>query len=191
MAPPTSDSSDAALVVAVGRYDERALQELHRRHAPAVFGLARRVLGDRAAAEDVLQEVFVQLWREPGRFDPERGSLRSYLLRITHNRAVDRVRADTARGRREDRHERERPEEVGDVEREAWELIRTEQVKAAIAELSPGERDAILLAYYDGLTYREVARVLDLPEGTVKSRIRLGMGKLADKLEARGLGIRP
>ncbi len=191
MAPPTSDSSDAALVVAVGRFDERALQELHRRHAPAVFGLARRVLGDRAAAEDVMQEVFVQLWRDPGRFDPERGSLRSFLLRIAHNRAVDRVRADTARGRREDRHERERPEEVGDVEREAWELIRTEQVKAAIAELSPGEREAILLAYYDGLSYREVARVLDLPEGTVKSRIRLGMGKLADKLEARGLGIRP
>jgi RNA polymerase sigma-70 factor (ECF subfamily) len=191
VAPPTSDSSDAALVVAVGRFDERALQELHRRHAPAVFGLARRVLGDRAAAEDVMQEVFVQLWRDPGRFDPERGSLRSFLLRIAHNRAVDRVRADTARGRREDRHERERPEEVGDVEREAWELIRTEQVKAAIAELSPGEREAILLAYYDGLSYREVARVLDLPEGTVKSRIRLGMGKLADKLEARGLGIRP
>lgn len=190
MTPATSDSSDAALVVAVGRFDALALQELHRRHAPAVFGLARRVLGDPVAAEDVLQEVFLLLWREPTRFDPERGSLRSFLLRIAHNRAVDRVRADTARGNREDRHERERPAPVGDVEREAWDLIRAEQIKAAIAGLSPGEREAIMLAYYDGLSYREVARVLELPEGTVKSRIRLGMGKLADLLEARGLGTR-
>jgi RNA polymerase sigma-70 factor (ECF subfamily) len=174
-------ASDAALVMAVARYDEAALRELYERHGRAVFGLARRVVGDAAVAEEVLQDVFVRLWERPERFDPERGELKSFLLRDGHSRAVDRVRSDAARRRREDRHEtdRERSRPPDDIEREVWDLIRSEKVKEALATLSAGEREAITLAYFGGHSYRDVARMLDQPEGTIKGRIRLGLQKLA------------
>ena len=182
------DLDDAALVAAVGQSDERALRELYERHGTALFNLARKVLVDRDRAEEVVQEVFLRLWNEPERFDPERGALRSYLFRQIHSRSVERVRSEEARRRREERHHRERIDLGDDVEREAWAVIRSELVKDALAQLSEAERQAIDLAYFGGHTYREVAVVLDLPEGTVKSRIRLGLNKLANALEATGLG---
>ena len=180
--------SDPALVISVGRFDEGALRALYERHGRVVCGLAQRLLGDAARAEEVLQDVFVRLWQRPERFDPARGELRGFLLREAHSRSVDRLRSDMARARREDRHEREQLARSEEIEREVWELIRSEKVKEAVAVLSPGERDAISLAYFEGYTYREVAVMLDEPEGTIKSRIRLGLKKLADKLEAAGLG---
>jgi RNA polymerase sigma-70 factor, ECF subfamily len=191
MDPQLKDLDDATLVAAVACSDERALQELYDRHAPAVYGLARRVLVDADRAEEVVQEVFLRLWNEPERFDPARGKLRSFLNRQAHSRAVERVRSEEARRRREERHDRENVGPTYDVEIEAWELIRSELVKDALEQLSAGERQAITLAYFGGHTYREVAVMLDLPEGTIKSRIRLGLDKLADKLEATGLGARP
>jgi RNA polymerase sigma-70 factor (ECF subfamily) len=188
MHPDRQDLDDATLVTAVGESDQLALKELYRRHGPALQGLARRVLVDADRADDVVQEVFLRLWNEPERFDPARGALRSYLYRQTHSRAVERMRSEEARRRREDRHDREKAEATYDVEVEAWALIRSELVKEALAQLAEGERDAITLAYFGGHTYREVATMLDLPEGTVKSRIRLGLNKLADRLEAAGLG---
>jgi RNA polymerase sigma-70 factor (ECF subfamily) len=188
MRPDRQDLDDATLVTAVGESDQLALKELYRRHGPALQGLARRVLVDADRADDVVQEVFLRLWNEPERFDPARGALRSYLYRQTHSRAVERVRSEEARRRREERHDREKAEAAYDVEVEAWALIRSELVKEALAQLAEGERDAITLAYFGGHTYREVATMLDLPEGTVKSRIRLGLNKLADRLEATGLG---
>ena len=190
MNPELRDLDDATLVAAVGQSNEPALKELYRRHGAALFNLARKVLVDFDRAEEVVQEVFLRLWNEPERFDPTRGALRSYLFRQAHSRAVERVRSEEARRRREQRHDRERIEPDYDVEREAWAVIRSELVKEAMAELSEAEREAISLAYFGGHTYREVAALLDLPEGTVKSRIRLGLNKLADKLEATGLGAR-
>ena len=181
---------DAVLVAAVGRSDERALKELYRRHGAALFNLARKVLVDVDRAEEVVQEVFLRLWNEPEKFDPARGALRSFLYRQAHSRSVERVRSEEARRRREERHHRERIEPDYDVEREAWAVIRSELVKEAMAELSESEREAISLAYFGGHTYREVAVMLDLPEGTVKSRIRLGLNKLANRLDASGLGAR-
>jgi RNA polymerase sigma-70 factor (ECF subfamily) len=183
-----SGLSDHALVLAVGRYDEAAMGELYRRHGRSVFGLATRLLTDRTTAEEILQDVFVRLWRQPERFDANRGELRAFLLRETHSRSVDRMRSDSARSRREDRHQREDASPTVDVDREVWHLIRSERIKDALDELSAGERDAIMLAYFEGHTYREVAVMLNEPEGTIKSRIRLGLKKLADKLEAAGLG---
>src|SRR5579883_2045048 len=103
---PRSEMSDAALVVAIGRWEEDALAEAYRRHGAAVFGLARRVLADDARSEEIVQDTFVRLWEAPQRFDPARGSLRSYLLATAHGRAVDLLRSDAARRRREERDAR-------------------------------------------------------------------------------------
>ena len=169
---------DAQLVVAVARYGEDALAELYRRHAPAVLSLARRVTGDAGTAEDVVQEVFLRLWNQPDRFDPGRGSLRSYLLAQAHSRAVDIVRSRAARARREERQARAAANAGYDLEREVWDLAVADQVAQALASLPTEERAAIELAYYDGHTYREVATILSQPEGTVKSRIRNGMRRM-------------
>ena len=107
MDPLTHELDDARLVAAVGALDELALQEVYRRHGDGVYGLARRVLVDAALAEEVTQEVFLRLWDEPHRFDPARGALRSFLLRQAHSRAVERVRSEEARRRREERVDRE------------------------------------------------------------------------------------
>ena len=180
-------ASDALLVVAIGRFHPEALAEAYRRHAGAAFGLALRITGDRVLAEEVVQEVFVRLWDDPRRFDPGRGSLRSYLLAQTHGRSVDLVRAESARRARETR-EAERTAEWGyDLEREVWDLTLAEHVRDALEALAPGEREAIELAYFGGHTYREVARRLGEPEGTVKSRIRSGLGRLRATLVAGGI----
>ena len=176
------DASDAALVVAIGRWHHDALAETFRRHSGAVFALARRVLNDAARAEEVVQEVFLRLWNAPERFDAARGSLRSYLLAHAHGRAVDAVRSDCSRRRREDRDALRASIADYDLEREVGDVIVAEHVREAVATLAPREREAVELAYFGGHTYREVAVILDEPEGTVKSRIRSGMIRLRQGL---------
>lgn len=183
-------AGDAALIVSVGRWHESALEEIYRRHGGAVFGLARRVLRDQRLAEDVAQEVFVRLWNAPEAFDPDRGTLRAFLLAQAHRRAVDVVRAEEARRRREQRQEGEGSRSAlmtDTLDRELWDLTVAEEVRAALEELPSRERDAIELAYFGGLTYREVAAELDEPEGTVKSRIRAGLRRLRTQLAAAGV----
>lgn len=178
------DAGDAALVVAIGRWREEALAEVYRRHGGAVYSLARRVLGDAGRAEEVVQEVFLRLWNHPERFDADRGSLRSFLLANAHGRAVDQLRADASRRRREERDARETATAGYDIEHEVWDLALAEQVKAALGELPDDEKRAIELAYFGGHTYREVATLLAQPEGTVKSRIRTGLRRLHQSLAA-------
>jgi RNA polymerase sigma-70 factor (ECF subfamily) len=146
--------SDGGLVLAIARYREEALAEAYRRHAGAVFALAKRVLCDLAAAEEVVQEVFLRLWTQPDKFDPGRGSLRSYLLAQTHGRAVDLLRSDVSRRRRENRDAYRTAEAGYDLEHEVWDLALAEQVKEVVATLPPTERQAIELAYFGGHTYR-------------------------------------
>ncbi len=179
--------SDARLVTSIARYSEVALAEVYRRHGRAVYGLARRVLLDASEAEDVTQEVFLRLWREPERFDPDRGSLRSFLLAQAHGRAVDAVRSASSRRAREARDAARTAHAEYDIQHEAWDLALADQVASAMGELSDDERRAIELAYFDGRTYREVAQVLEQPEGTVKSRIRSGMRRLRDALADAGV----
>jgi RNA polymerase sigma-70 factor (ECF subfamily) len=181
------DASDAALVVAIARFREEALEEAYRRHGDAAFALAVRVLFDHALAEELVQEVFVRLWREPERFDPGRGSLRSFLMATIHSRAIDVVRSESSRRAREERHSRAQTEPDYDLEREVVELAVAEHVREALDVLSDDERRAIELAYLGGHTYREVAVLLEQPEGTVKSRIRVGLRRLRDALLDAGI----
>jgi RNA polymerase sigma-70 factor, ECF subfamily len=182
------DASDAILVVAIGRYRQEALAEAYRRHAGAVFALSRRLLVERSLAEEVVQEVFLRLWHQPERFDPERGSLRSFLLAQTHGRSVDILRSEVSRRQREERDARETAEAGYDIEHAVVDLAVADEVREAMAVLPPAERAAIELAYFGGHTYREVASLLDEPEGTVKSRIRSGLRRLRTVLVDTGIG---
>ncbi|MCU1345321.1 MAG: polymerase, sigma-24 subunit, subfamily [Acidimicrobiia bacterium] len=183
-----SGASDAQLVVLIARYEQEALAEAYRRHAGAVFALAKRFLMAGAVAEEVVQEIFLRLWNTPGRYDPARGTLRSFLLAQTHGRAVDVLRSDTARRNREDRDARQTAQSGYDLEHEVWDMSTADRVRDAMATLPEGERKAIELAYFGGRTYREVAVALGEPEGTVKSRIRSGLRRLRGELELAGIG---
>lgn len=141
--------------------------------------MAVRVLRDETLAEDVVQDVFVSFWKSPHKYDPNRGSLRTFLLTIAHRRAVDVVRSETARTRREETTPWESPY---DIEDEVWSKALSETVRDALSDLAEDERKAIAMAYFGGLSYVEVARRLGAPEGTVKSRIRAGMKKLSVSL---------
>lgn len=184
-------SSDSTLVVAVARFHEPALAELYRRHGGAVYALARRVLGSAETADDVTQEVFIKLWERPERFDATRGSLRSFLLAVAHSRAVDNLRSATARRAREQRDADADAVATGDydIERHAWDLHVSDQVRRAVSGLPDTERRAIELAYFGGHTYREVASMLGEPEGTIKGRIRSGLARLRQGLEREGVHL--
>jgi RNA polymerase sigma-70 factor, ECF subfamily len=181
--------SDAALVLAIARYQQEALAEVYQRHAGAVCALAKRLLGNQAQAEEIVQDVFLRLWNAPERFDAERGSLRSFLLAQSHSRSVDVLRSDAARRRREQRDHDSTPSANYDLERELWDMSTADQVREALERLAPGEREAIELAYFGGRTYREVAAQLGEAEGTVKSRIRSGLRRLRGDLTAAGVGM--
>ena len=170
----------------LGRHD--SFETDYRDHASAVFGLAHRLLGDRSQAEEVAQEVFVRLWRTPEHFDPARGSLRTFLLTDCHGRAVDVIRSETARRRREERDGRTTHLHVDDdlADRVCDGAVH-DQVALLLPTLPECEREAIALAYSAQVTYRQVAAILGVPEGTVKSRIRSGLARLRSQAAEAGI----
>jgi RNA polymerase sigma-70 factor (ECF subfamily) len=167
--------------------DERALAEVYQRHSGIVLGLAQKITRNRTLAEDVTQEVFARLWKDPDRFDPARGTLRSYLLAQTHGRSVDLIRSESSRRIREERDATLDGVTTVSIEDEVVELRMGEHIRQALGELPPGERAAIEMAYFGGHSYREVAGLLGEAEGTIKSRIRSGMLRLGATLRASGI----
>jgi RNA polymerase sigma-70 factor (ECF subfamily) len=180
-------AGEGALVAAIGRWQDDALAEVFRRHSGAVHGLARRVLGSASLAEEVTQDVFLGLWKQPEQFDVGRAPLRTLLLTKAHSRAVDLVRAESARHAREQRTASDRATAGYDLDHYVWDLAVADQVKSAVETLPEGERQAIELAYFGGQTYRDVASFLGEPEGTIKSRIRSGLRRLRALLIEHGV----
>ena len=171
-----ANERDAELAAGVAARDRSSLELIFKEHGAAVKGVAWRVLRDEDLAEDIVQETFVAFWDSPDKYDPSRGTIRTFLLTIAHRKAVDVVRSEVARSRREEKP----PDPVHiDVEDEVWTRDLSDTVRNALNSLADGEREAITMAYYGGLSYVQVAEHLDLPEGTVKSRIRAGMKKLS------------
>jgi len=166
--------------------DPAALTEVYDQFGSYVFGLAARVIGDRRAAEDVTQDVFLSVWERPEVFDPERGRLRTFVGTLAHRRAIDYVRREEARRRRSAR-DAAGALTVPDVDEMAMAIVTAEQVRAEVERLPADQREAIELAYFGGRTYRQVAEELGIPEGTAKSRMRLGLRRVADALAAQGL----
>jgi RNA polymerase sigma factor (sigma-70 family) len=168
--------------------DESVMSDLYDQFGSYVFGLAARVIGDRHAAEDVTQDVFLSIWERPEAFVPSRGRLRTFLGTLAHRRAVDVVRREEARRRRAAR-DAATGVPIPDVGELAMAIVAAEQVRAEVDRLPREQREAIELAYFGGRTYRQVAEELGIPEGTAKSRMRLGLQRIAQALEAQGADL--
>lgn len=185
--PSRSTERDVELRARLVAGDEGALSTLYDDYGSFVFGLALRVTGDRRAAEDVVQEVFVRVWERPALFDPERGSMRSWLGTLAHRRAVDHVRREEATRRRARREAETSWSAPVDIEDIATSLALADRVRSAVDGLPADQQVAVRLAYFGARTYRQVACELGIPEGTAKSRLRLGLRRLAEVLEPEGL----
>ena len=187
--PHLVELSDADLIGRAAEGDARALEVLYDRYSRVVFSFALRIVGDRQLAEELLQEVFFRAWQQGGAFNAGRGTFITWLLSITHNMAIDEVRK---RQRRPQKADSEEPETIlaamadtssgADVEDEVWLGALRETITGALDALPAPQREAIELAYYQGLTQREIAEQLGEPLGTIKTRMRLGIQKLRDAL---------
>jgi RNA polymerase sigma-70 factor (ECF subfamily) len=181
--PPAQPPLLDALLDRVARGDHEAFASLYDALAPAVFGLASRVLRQAEQAEEVSQEVMLEVWQRATSFDPGKGSAKTWVLTLTHRRAVDRVRSSQASVDRDRRAASASHETAHDSVSEAVERrLDTEALRQCFERLTMIQRESVSLAYYDGLTYTEVARALDTPVGTVKTRMRDGLIRLRDCL---------
>src|SRR5256885_80000 len=177
--------SDEALVLLAARSEQAALAELYDRYGRAAYGLALRVLRDEGLAEDAVQEAFLAVWREAGRFLAERGRASSWILTLVHRRAVDIVRREQRR--RSEPLERATEDAGAPVDEQAWLRLQRERVQAALGQLPDPQREAIELAYYGGFTQSQLAERLGQPLGTIKSRMFTGLRRLRELLAEAGL----
>ncbi|PZS08602.1 MAG: RNA polymerase subunit sigma-24, partial [Solirubrobacterales bacterium] len=172
--------ADEDLMQLVHTGEMRAFEVIYDRHTAAAFSLAYRMCGRRAIAEDVVQEAFLSLWRSGARYDRARGSVRSWVLTVVHNRAIDAFRRETIKDSRviTDEGIAERLPSAQRTETEVERRDEARQVRGALGELPPDQRRVIELAYFGGFTHSQIAEMLELPAGTVKGRMRLGLTKL-------------
>jgi RNA polymerase sigma-70 factor, ECF subfamily len=182
-AGPAGDDGLGRLLAQVAFGDEQAFAELYRQVAAPVFGLVGKVVRNPAQAEEVAQEVFVELWRTASRFDPARGTARAWIMTCAHRRAVDRVRSAERAARRDDlagRRDQGRP--YDDLAGQVEISLEREHVRRSLDALTDLQREAVVLAYYGGYTHREIAELLGVPSGTVRTRLRDGLIRLRDHL---------
>jgi RNA polymerase sigma factor (sigma-70 family) len=178
--------ADADVLRRIRAGDRTAIDDLYERFRRPAFALARRILADDTMAEDVVQEVFLSVWRDPAAFDGARGSVASWLLAVVHHKAVDAVRREESQRRRQALAQQElaleEPVSTRDVDEEVWTRVVAEQVRTAMGVLPSPQREALTLAYYGGYTQREVAALTGTPLGTVKTRMLTGMRRLKQEL---------
>ncbi len=181
---------DPETISALQNGEIAALESLYERYGKLAYSLAYRIVGEPTAAEDVVQDAFLGIWRSAHRFDPQRGTLRNWVLSIVHHRAISRLRRSARRARRDI--------EISSVEHalelpDTWEQVsldlERDAIRQALAQLPVEQRQTIELTYFGGLTQVEIAARMAVPLGTVKGRLRLGLAKLRAHLAARGLGV--
>jgi RNA polymerase sigma-70 factor (ECF subfamily) len=188
--PEPAQTADVNLLHAVARRNEAALASLYDRYRLILFGLLVRILGSREEAEDILQEVFIQVWRRAADFDEQRGKPFTWLVTLARSRAIDRLRQLRARERLVTANAQEAPAEASDAAEDAYRSEQKEIVSGALAQLPADQRQTLLLAYFEGLTQSEIAKRLGAPLGTVKTRMRTGMIKLRELLGDRAQTLR-
>ncbi len=175
-------AEEAALLVRIREKDERAIEALYARYSGPLYSLAYQVTGADRFAQDVVQEVFVAVWKDAARFDPSRGAVSSWLFALARHKAIDLVRKEQNVRKHTADVDLEFHEADDDVDQEAWLRLRRDTVRAAIQQLPETQRTALELAFFAGLTHVEVAEKLDIPLGTAKTRIRTALLKLRDIL---------
>ena len=185
MQPDSGQTADVELLKAVARGDEQALAQLYDSYRVILFGLLVRILNSREEAEDVLQEVFLQVWRRARDFDETRGKPFTWLVTLARSRAIDRLRSLGARDRVAQASVREAAEEVSDAARDTFRSEQRALVTSALSQLPEEQKRPLVLAYFDGLTQSEIAAKLGAPLGTVKTRMRAGMIKLRELLTGK------
>jgi RNA polymerase sigma-70 factor (ECF subfamily) len=173
--------NDGPLVAAIRNGNQEAMAELYDRYSSVVYAVALRVLGDTSAAEDVLQEIFMQLWRKPGAFDASRGNLAPWLAVITRNRAVDVLRKRRPQSELEDTTLTVDPDFAGEADRG----LIVEKVRSALQAMSSQQRSALEMAYFEGYSHSEISAKTGEPLGTIKTRIRSGLMQLRKLVETK------
>jgi RNA polymerase sigma-70 factor (ECF subfamily) len=184
--PEPAQENDVALLKAIAARDEVALAQLYDRYRAILFGLLMRILNNREEAEDVLQEVFLQVWRKAADFDESRGRPFTWLVTLARSRGIDRLRTLAARERVAEAGAREPSEEISDAVTDAFKSEQRGLVSDALAKLPDEQKRPIMLAYFEGLTQSEIATSLGAPLGTVKTRMRTGMIRLRELLAGQG-----
>lgn len=184
--PERSQDNDVALLKAIAAKDEASLAQIYDNYRVILFGLLMRILNNREEAEDVLQEVFLQVWRKAGDFDEDRGRPFTWLVTLTRSRGIDRLRTLSARERVAEAGAKDASEAISDAASDAFRSEQRGLVTNALAQLPDEQQRPLMLAYFDGLTQSEIATRLGAPLGTVKTRMRTGLMKLRELLAGKG-----
>jgi RNA polymerase sigma-70 factor, ECF subfamily len=182
--------ADEELISLAAADNARAFATLYDRHGRAAYSLAYRMMGERQAAEDLVQDALLKVWRNAGSYRAERGSVRTWILSIVHNRGIDQLRTLASRRRTQDRVEANAPKsQPSEAFAETWRNSQREQVREALVTLPPEQLKILELAYFSGYTHVEISELLDLPLGTVKGRMRLGLKKIREYFDARDMAV--
>jgi RNA polymerase sigma-70 factor (ECF subfamily) len=182
--------ADEDLISLVVGSNAEAFATLYDRHGRAAYSLSYRMMGEKQAAEDLVQDAFLKVWRGAGSYRTERGSVRTWILSIVHNRGIDQLRSLASRRRTQNKVEASAPKsEPSEAFARTWSNSQREQVREALGTLPPEQLKILELAYFSGYTHVEISELLDLPLGTVKGRMRLGLKKIRDHFDSRDVAV--